>query len=409
MEVDPKEIQRALYQTDRHQAIHDTVSLYAKPIAAFVSQRSEVTIDLWFVVIPEEVYRLGRPKSKINKDDALASSLAMDRKTATRLRREPSLFNEDNTSAEKYKYELNFHNQLKARLLEHKVPVQVVRETTLTPEDFLNTAGMPLRRLQDLATLSWNLCTTAFYKAGGKPWKLSEPRPGVCYVGVVFKQDLTGPEVGNACCGAQMFLDSGDGIVFRGAVGPWYSVEKKQFHLPEDKARQMIDLVLKEYKDTHDDKYPNELFIHGKTYFDDSEWSGFRSGVPDTTKVTCVRIRREHGLKLFRLGDNNVARGFALKTTTTRGYLMSSGYVPRLQTYPGREVPNPLSVQITRGEADLDLVLSDVLSLTKLNFNACIYGDGQPVTLRFADAVGEILTAGPQKPDLPPLPFRYYI
>jgi hypothetical protein len=57
----------------------------------------------------------------------------------------------------------------------------------------------------------------------------------------------------------------------------------------------------------------------------------------------------------------------------------------------------------------LDLVLSDVLSLTKLNFNACIYGDGQPVTLRFADAVGEILTAGPQKPDLPPLPFRYYI
>ena len=33
----------------------------------------------------------------------------------------------------------------------------------------------------------------------------------------------------------------------------------------------------------------------------------------------------------------------------------------------------------------------------------------QPVTLRFADAVGEILTAGPQKPDLSPLPFRYYI
>ena len=51
----------------------------------------------------------------------------------------------------------------------------------------------------------------------------------------------------------------------------------------------------------------------------------------------------------------------------------------------------------------------DVLALTKLNYNACIFGDGVPVTLRFAEAVGEILTAAPRKNELPPLPFRYYI
>ncbi len=39
--------------------------------------------------------------------------------------------------------------------------------------------------------------------------------------------------------------------------------------------------------------------------------------------------------------------------------------------------------------------MGDVMSLTKLNFNACIYGDGLRVTLRFADLVGENLTAGP--------------
>ena len=64
-------------------------------------------------------------------------------------------------------------------------------------------------------------------------------------------------------------------------------------------------------------------------------------------------------------------------------------------------------------------VLAQVLALTKLNFklmpvilnvqsdNACIYGDGEPVTLKFADAVGEILTAGPVSGA--PLPFRLYI
>ncbi len=53
--------------------------------------------------------------------------------------------------------------------------------------------------------------------------------------------------------------------------------------------------------------------------------------------------------------------------------------------------------------------MRDVFGLTKLNFNACIYGDGQPVTLRFADSVGEILTAGPADSDQPPLPFKHYI
>lgn len=86
-----------------------------------------------------------------------------------------------------------------------------------------------------------------------------------------------------------------------------------------------------------------------------------------------------------------------------------NGFVPRLQTYAGREVPNPLSIEICRGMADIEQVMADVLALIKLNYNACIFGDGVPVTLRFADAVGEILTAAPRKNELPPLPFRYCI
>ena len=73
------------------------------------------------------------------------------------------------------------------------------------------------------------------------------------------------------------------------------------------------------------------------------------------------------------------------------------------------EVPNPLYIEISKGKADIKKVLSDVLALTKLNYNACIYGDGIPVTLRFADAVGEILTVGPLQSKVPPLSFRYYI
>jgi hypothetical protein len=92
-----------------------------------------------------------------------------------------------------------------------------------------------------------------------------------------------------------------------------------------------------------------------------------------------------------------------------QAFLWTKGFTPRLQTYPGREVPNPLSIEISQGEADISQVLLDVLALTKLNYNACIFADGEPVTLRFADSVGEILTAAPRLETLPPLPFRYYI
>lgn len=72
------------------------------------------------------------------------------------------------------------------------------------------------------------------------------------------------------------------------------------------------------------------------------------------------------------------------------------------------EVPNPLSVEICRGEADIVTVLKDVFALTKLNYNTCRFGDGKPITLKFADAIGEVLVTRPIK-DAPPLPFMYYI
>jgi hypothetical protein len=79
-----------------------------------------------------------------------------------------------------------------------------------------------------------------------------------------------------------------------------------------------------------------------------------------------------------------------------------------LRTYPGLEVPNLLLIVVSRGNANIEIVLQDILALTTLNDNACIYADGMPVTLKFANAVGEILTAGPIMATAP-LPFKHYI
>jgi len=238
-------------------------------------------------------------------------------------------------------------------------------------------------------------------------WTLSVVRDDVCYIGLVFKKMDANADGKNACCGAQMFLGSGDGVVFKGVVGPWYSPTTTEFHISEAKAREVAAMVVGAYKAKHG-RPPKELFIHAKHRFSDEEWRGFSSAVGPDTKLVGVRIQSSKDIKLFRLGKSPVLRGAAYRYTTRIGYLWTLGFIPSLQTYPGREAPNPLMVEVTRGDADLLQVMNDVLALTKLNFNACIYGDGLPVTLRFADDVGEILTAAPLE-DLPPLPFKHYI
>lgn len=406
IEIAEKSIKENLYLDNRYEAIFNTVGLYESEIKRYLREE-EAHVDVWFVVIPEEIYKLGRPKSILPIDLKVESSYPISQKMARVLQIQPSLFSQDNEAAQLYKFHINFHNQLKARLLDVKAVLQVVRETSLTPEDF-EINGRPLRRVQDLATLAWNLTTTTFFKASGRPWKLANVRDGVCYVGIVFKQDMTPFPSGNACCGAQMFLDSGDGLVFKGAVGPWYSKETKEYHLSREKASDLMRLVVNAYI-RENAVPPKELFIHGRTRFNVEEWNGFTGVVPSETNLVGVRIKDESMMKLYGPGKESVLRGIALKQSRKKGYLWTRGYIPRLQTYPGRGVPNALSIEICQGDADLGQVMQDIMGLTKVNFNSCIYADGYPVTLRFADRVGEILTAMPLSQDFPPLPFKHYI
>lgn len=401
--VSAEEISTALRHADHYQAVYRAVTIFEQQIRDYLSEEEGV-VDVWFVIIPEEVHELGRPKSKVAKAQRNNESERLTRGRAKLLAKEPSLFASENTAAEAHRYEADFRDQLKGRLLDKGAVVQVVRETTFDPNPSqLNQAPKP-RKLQSPLEIAWNLSVSTFYKGGGQPWRLAGIRPGVCYVGMVYKMI----DSGSACCGAQMFLDSGDGLVFRGTPGRWWNSEKREFHLDKKTARDLMSRAVEGYR-ARNKEWPREIFIHGKARFEGPEWEGFKAALPSETKLVGVRIRRASGYKLFRTDRHPVLRGTALPLSQYRGYLWTLGFIPRLQTYPGREVPNPLLVDICRGEADLRTVMKDVLALTKVNFNACLYGDGLPVTLRFADRVGQVLTAIPQDRDAPPLPFKHYI
>jgi hypothetical protein len=392
------DLQNCILLDDRHQRVFRTVDLYAERILETMHQQ-EAPVDLWFVVVPDDVRRYCRPQATVEADRRITADTTMSAAYARKLVLGPSLFPEDEAAAAPYHYDVNFRNQLKARLLGHSAPTQIVRESTLR-------YSIPQLEVFQ-STIAWHLATAAFYKTGGRPWKLGGIRTGVCYVGLVFKQDEHGPKQGNAACAAQMFLDSGDGMVFRGALGPWRNPTTGDFHLSREAARELIGIAVESYQRSQGAP-PQELFIHGRVRFNDEEWRGFQEAVGPETTVVGVCIRGEQDLKLYRKAKLPVLRGLAYVRDKRTAFLWTKGYTPRLRTYAGREVPWPLRIDVCRGNAVIEVVLADILALTKLNYNACIFADGLPVTLKFANAVGEILTAGPIG-GTAPLPFKYYI
>ena len=406
-EISGRELSEVLRISDGNLRVFKAVSMYADKIAE-VSRNEDAGVDIWFVVIPDEVYEYGRPESRVEPSTRIVPENRLSRSYVRQMQTNYTLFAEDVDLAEPYHYKVHFRDQIKARFLNNPVPIQVVRESTVARNDFLDSRGNPKRQLDAESAVAWNLSCSTFYKVGGRPWKLGAVRRGVCYVGMAFKeQTVAVGGDGNACCAAQMFLDSGDGVVFKGAVGPWHNSTRGDFHLSRAAARDLMEMAVSSYKDRMGTA-PEQVFVHGKVRFDDDEWNGFVDGAGNASEVVGVYMRESRDLKLFRKGRYPVMRGLAQIWDGRSGHLWTNGFIPRLGTYPGWEVPWALYVEVSRGDCEIEVVLRDVLALTKLNYNTCIYGDGMPVTLRFADAVGDVLTAGPLG-DIPPLAFRYYI
>jgi hypothetical protein len=207
-----------------------------------------------------------------------------------------------------------------------------------------------------------------------------------------------------------MFLNEGDAVVFRGANGPWKTGEY-DFHLKAPEAKMLVSKVLETFTEKHGTP-PKEFFIHGKTTFNEDEWEGFKEAAPAGTNIVGVRIKMTNGeSKLFRDGDYPVMRGIAILLDDRNALLWTNGYLPRLDTYIGPETPNPLFVTVLRSTGErpnIRTVLADIMGLTKINYNACNYSDGLPVTIRFANKVGDVLTMGSAK-GAEKQPLKFYV
>lgn len=392
-------IDRCVHDRDQHKRVFDIANLYLDKIR-LIAERDE-GIKVIVCVEPDIVWANCRQQS-IVRDNATGEKVS---KHEVILRR---LYGGDLFSTipdGQYEFSTDFRRHIKARSMEYGIPIQLIRESTLNQKPDRGE-----REVTPLSDRAWNLATALFYKAGGKPWKLAGARDGVCYVGLAFKQEeRRTKKTRTACCAAQMFLDTGDGVVFRGEYGPWYSLEKHEFHLSKKAATFLLDGVLKTYAE-QEGRPLKEVFLHSRSGFNDEELAGYKEACGDNIKLVGIRVgsRGFQDLRLFRNGDWCVRRGSTWIFDDRTAYLWASGFKTDLLSYDGWEVPVPIQIRVQYGSADIMQVVQDILGLTKLNYNACKIGDALPVTVAFSDRVGEILVSNPTIKKRYPN-FKFYI
>ncbi|NPV76634.1 MAG: hypothetical protein HPY59_09710 [Anaerolineae bacterium] len=396
-EINRQKLSEASKHRDGYERAYKVVNLFLDGLRQSVDRDERIGVAI--CVVPDYVWKNCRPKSTVSntQEEPISFRRIKQRKTG-----QLELF--DDYEIEQYWMSTDFRRQLKARAMEFDVPIQIVRESTLRPT---SEKKFGQRGLTPLSDRLWNMSTTIYYKCGGKPWRLVTAREGVCYIGIAFKR--AEEDSRTACCAAQMFLDTGDGIVFLGKFGPWYSTADKQFHLDKVTARSLLEGVLSTYNE-REGKPLTEIFLHSRSMIGTEEYEGYQEACPKNVSLTGIRVRLDDDkTRLFRLGEMPLMRGTFWKFRENSGFLWGSGFKPRLATYDGWELPIPLRIDVQHGEnTPIERVAQDILSLTKLNYNACRLGDAEPVTVGFSDAVGEILISNPKVSKRKPN-FKFYI
>jgi len=290
----------------------------------------------------------------------------------------------------------NIHHALKAHAMKVGLPTQIVWEGRLRGEGIT----------QDPASMAWNLFTALYYKAGNIPWQLQQVPPNTCFIGVSFYKDSPTEEADIQTSLAQVFSGSGEGLVLKGQKAVIDKKRDRHAHLEERDAEQLMNQALALYDQHHHTK-PSRVVVHKTSRYWPEELAGFKKGLGGIYSYDFIALEKL-GTRFMRLGKEPPLRGSVISLARKHHAIFTVGYVPYYRAYPGMRIPNPVEIVEHHGDSPIEQVCSEVMALTKLNWNSSSFASSEPITILFARTVGRILA------ELPPevtaqTKYRFYM
>lgn len=289
------------------------------------------------------------------------------------------LFQEDGDEAlSPHQRYWNLHHAFKANVMDLGIPTQMLWESTLK-----DGGGS-----QDPASKAWNFVTALYYKSGAVPWHIKELSHNTCYVGISFYKESPHADASMQTSLAQVF-GAQQGLILKGSRAEFDKSRDRKPHLSKSDAQALLENAIKAYTDQNKHP-PRRVVVHKTSRYWPEEIEGLRRGIGNTALHDFLTLEFLDK-RFMRIGKNPPLRGTMIILSERNYLLFTSGYVPYLRVYPGMRIPRPLEIVEHHGDSTANEVCTEILALTKINWNSCHMCSSLPITLRFSKSVGQIL------------------
>jgi NAD-dependent SIR2 family protein deacetylase len=267
----------------------------------------------------------------------------------------------------------DLHDYIKAFAASKGVSTQLIREDTL--RDSLK------------CQIFWWLSLSFYVKSLRTPWILNNTEQDTAYAGIGYSINHSAKETDIVIGCSHIYNSQGQGLKYKlSKVDNYFLDKQKNPFLSYDDAFQ-FGVSIRELFYNSMEKLPKRVVIHKRTRFTTDEIKGITDSLKlaGINRIDLIEINYESAARYLatniykgemQIDKFPLSRGTCIITNKTTALLWTHGIVPSVKNpkfryyLGGRSIPAPLKVTKHHGDSNINLIATEILGLTKMNWNS---------------------------------------
>jgi hypothetical protein len=284
----------------------------------------------------------------------------------------------------------DLHDFVKAYCARRGIATQFIDEETLTDSQ--------------ACRIRWWLSLAIYAKSFRTPFVLKSSANDTAYVGFGTSIDRFGPDGRKVVVGcSHIFNEYGQGLQYRLSKIENPIFQRRNAFLSKDDARRVGESIRQLFFEARS-TLPRRVVIHKRTPFLRDEREGLIEGLESVKIVDMVEISIDEAFRYVNSKMTGadlsvdrfpVARGTVIPVGDYEAFLWVHGSAAALRNgwryYQGkRRIPAPLLIRRHAGSTDLQTLASEILGLSKMNWNSFDLYTQVPATIETSGQMARI-------------------
>lgn len=283
------------------------------------------------------------------------------------------------------------HDFVKAYAVQRGIPTQFLTQDTLSD--------------RQQCRVWWWLSLALYVKGMRTPWILDGLDDETAFVGLGFSIDQSAEKGAQVVLGcSHIYSSRGEGLQYRLSKIENPLIRGRNPYMSRDDARRTGETIRQLFFEARS-RLPSRVVLHKRTPFLRQEREGLVDGLGEVGTIDMLEIQVDHALRYVasktlpngEMDDDNypVRRGTVMKQEDFSSLLWVHGATaavnPRLRYYQGkRRIPAPLRLRRHVGDTSLDQLSTEILGLSKMDWNSFDLYSKMPATLQSSGEIARI-------------------